>query len=100
MNIVIKKSDLISVEISSEICEIKTVFNGIILKAKHDVVFSDNFADALNQKFDFCDIHYVGSTVFITPKYAGYYAYVRKYNYDSIYEFGFMQDMITIEEED
>lgn len=48
MNIVIKKSDLKSVEISSEICEIKTVFNAIILKAKHDVVFSDDFADALN----------------------------------------------------
>lgn len=97
MNIVIKKSDLKSVEISSEICEIKTVFNAIILKAKHDVVFSDDFADALNQKFDFCDIHYVGSTVFITPKYAGYYPCVSKYNYDSMYEFGFTQEMITVE---
>lgn len=97
MNIVIKKSDLESVEISTEICEIKTVFNMIILKAKHDVVFDDNFADVLNRKFDFCDIHYAGSIVCIIPKYAGYYACVRKYIDDSMYEFGFVQEIITVE---
>lgn len=99
MNIVIKKSELVfHFEISSEICEIKTVFDSIVLKAKNDAVFGDNFADTLNQKFDFCDIHYVGSTVFITPKYAGYHAYIC--NYDSMCEFGFIQELINVEEED
>lgn len=97
MNIVIKKSALESVTISTEICEIKTVFHMIILKAKHDVVFDDNFADALNRKFDFCDIHHVGSTVTIIPKYNGYYPCVHKYIDENIYEFGFAQEMITVE---
>lgn len=97
MNIVIKKSDLESVTISTEICEIKTVFHMIILKAKHDVVFGNDFADALNRKFDFCDIHYVGSTVTIIPKYNGYYPCVRKYIDECMYEFGFVQEMITVE---
>lgn len=97
MNIAIKKSDLESVTISTEICEIKTVFHMIILKAKHNVVFANDFADALNRKFDFCDIHYVGSTVTIIPKYNGYYPCVHKYINECMYEFGFVQEMITVE---
>lgn len=100
MNIVLKKSKLLSVEISATFCEVETVFNIIILKLKANATFDDNFIDALNKKFDFCDIHYVGSTVCIIPKYAGYYACVRKHDCGYIYEFGFTQVTISAEEEE